>query len=68
MLPSGLGGRPYDDPVSSTLAGPVREVDLAYGRGRRSACILVCDITRPVPNGRLLRPLITTLLAAETSV
>ncbi|WP_375433257.1 hypothetical protein [uncultured Friedmanniella sp.] len=54
--------------MSSTLAGPVREVDLAYGRGRRSACILICDITRPVPNGRLLRPLITALLAAETSV
>ena len=27
-------------------------------RGRRSACILICDITRPVPNRLFLRPLI----------
>ena len=35
--------------------------DLA--RGRRSACILICDITRPVPNHRFLRPMIETMLA-----
>jgi nickel-dependent lactate racemase len=29
-------------------------------RGRRNACILVCDVTRPVPN-RLLPPLLRTL-------
>jgi nickel-dependent lactate racemase len=33
-------------------------------RGASTACILVCDITRPVPNGLLLRPLITRLLDA----
>jgi nickel-dependent lactate racemase len=33
-------------------------------RGRRSACILVCDITRPVPNRLFLRPIIETLLQA----
>lgn len=33
-------------------------------RNRRSACILVCDITRPVPNRLFLRPLIEGLLAA----
>lgn len=33
-------------------------------RRRRSACILICDVTRPVPNGLLLRPIIETLLAA----
>jgi nickel-dependent lactate racemase len=33
----------------------------AEARGARTACILVCDITRPVPNGLLLRPLITRL-------
>ena len=33
-------------------------------RGRRSACILICDITRPVPNGLFLRPMIETLVAS----
>lgn len=33
-------------------------------RDCRSACILVCDITRPVPNGLFLRPLIERLIAA----
>ncbi len=27
-----------------------------------SACILICDITRPVPNGLFLRPLVEKLL------
>jgi len=30
-------------------------------RGRRNACILVCDITRPVPNRVILPPLLRTL-------
>ena len=29
----------------------------------RSACILICDITRPVPNGLFLRPMIERLMA-----
>lgn len=33
-------------------------------RDCRTACILVCDITRPVPNGLFLRPLIEQLIAA----
>ena len=32
--------------------------------GKRSVCILICDVTRPVPNGLFLRPLIETLLRA----
>ena len=32
--------------------------------GRKDACILICDITRPVPNGLILPPLIDTLLTA----
>jgi nickel-dependent lactate racemase len=31
-------------------------------KGCRSACILVCDVTRPVPNGLVLPPLIGGLL------
>lgn len=30
----------------------------------RSACIVICDITRPVPNGLFLPPLIATLIQA----
>jgi nickel-dependent lactate racemase len=41
-------------------ARPFREL----ARGRRSACILICDITRPVPNHLFLRPMIEDLLAA----
>ncbi len=33
-------------------------------RGKQSACVLICDITRPVPNGVLLPPIIETLIAA----
>jgi nickel-dependent lactate racemase len=31
--------------------------------GKRSACILICDITRPVPNRLFLRPMIEDLMA-----
>ncbi len=55
------------------LADPRSEVEhcLLHGlvpapalRGARSACILICDVTRPVPNGLFLRPLIERLMAA----
>lgn len=36
-------------------------------RGCRSACILVCDITRPVPNGFVLPPLVRGLLDSGLS-
>lgn len=51
--------------VRQALAAPVGCASLAeLARGAHSACILVCDITRPVPNGLFLRPLVETLLAA----
>ncbi len=37
---------------------PLREL----AKGKRSACILICDITRPVPNGVILPVLIRTLM------
>lgn len=44
---------------------PLREL----ARTRKTACILICDITRPVPHGLLLPPLVAELraggLAAE---
>ena len=39
--------------------------DLAAGR--RSACILICDITRPVPNARFLKTLIREILRGGIS-
>jgi nickel-dependent lactate racemase len=51
--------------VRDALAHPVEAP--AYDslvQGRRSACILICDITRPVPNHLFLRPLIEGMLAA----
>ena len=51
--------------VRNALAHPVGAT--AYSslvRGRKSACILICDITRPVPNHLFLRPLIEGMLAA----
>lgn len=49
--------RAFDHPVGSP---PLREL----AKGRNSACILVCDITRPVPNRLFLRPMIETMLEA----
>ncbi len=51
--------------VRTALARPTGLPPLeAFARGRDSACILICDITRPVPNGLLLRPLVESLAAA----
>ena len=51
--------------VRRALAEPVGCASLAaLAKGRRTACILVCDITRPVPNGLLLRPAIEALMGA----
>ncbi len=51
--------------VTAAFASPVDSRPLAaLAQGARSACILICDITRPVPNGLILPPLIRTLLAS----
>ena len=51
--------------VARALSEPVGVPTLAaLARGKRSACILICDITRPVPNGLFLGPLIRGLLEA----
>ncbi len=59
---------PIADPdraVREALEHPVGVEPLSrLARGKRNACILVCDITRPVPNGTLLPPLLETLNAA----
>ena len=51
--------------VRAALAAPVGARPLAEEvRGANSACILVCDITRPVPNGLFLPLLVRALLDA----
>jgi nickel-dependent lactate racemase len=56
---------PLSDPeaaVADALAHPVGTPPLAeIARGRRNACVLVCDVTRPVPNRLLLPPLLRIL-------
>jgi nickel-dependent lactate racemase len=56
---------PLDDPEAAVSASlevptgsrPLREI----AAGKKTACILVCDITRPVPNPLILRPVLKTL-------
>ena len=51
--------------IRTALADPVAAPPLSeLARGRRCACILICDITRPVPNRLFLRPMIETMLAS----
>ena len=51
--------------VREALARPTGAPPLAeLARGKESACILICDITRPVPNGLFLPILVEQLLAA----
>jgi nickel-dependent lactate racemase len=51
--------------VRRALAAPVEARPLAEeARGAGSACIAICDLTRPVPNGLLLGPIVRELLAA----
>src|SRR4051812_29931602 len=48
--------------IADALAHPIGSPPLAeVARGRKDACILVCDITRPVPNRLILPPLLRTL-------
>lgn len=56
---------PLADPegvIARVLAAPTGSPPLAeIARGRKSACILVCDITRPVPNRLILPPMLRIL-------
>jgi nickel-dependent lactate racemase len=59
---------PLADPeaaLESALAAPIGTPPLAeLARGKKTACVVVCDITRPVPNKLILPPLLRTLEAA----
>lgn len=53
---------PLADPqaaIAAAIANPIGTPPLAeLARGKRSACIVICDITRPVPNKLILPPLL----------
>ncbi|MGQ0675710.1 MAG: nickel-dependent lactate racemase [Rhodospirillales bacterium] len=51
--------------MRAALADPVAAPALKeIARGRKSCCVLICDITRPVPNGVILPILLRELLDA----
>jgi len=56
---------PLPDPVAAfqkVLEQPTGTPPLAeLARGRKDACIVICDITRPVPNEMMLRPMLQIL-------
>jgi nickel-dependent lactate racemase len=59
---------PLADPegaLHEALGNPIGTRPLAdLARGKKSACVVVCDITRPVPNKLLLPPILKTIEAA----
>ena len=59
---------PLPDPaaaVRDTLLTPTGSPPLAeLARGKKTACVLICDVTRPVPNELLLGEILPTLEAA----
>jgi len=59
---------PLDDPegsVRAALEKPIGAPALRrIAQGRKDACILICDITRPVPNQTILRPMLEVLAEA----
>jgi nickel-dependent lactate racemase len=54
-----------DDPdraIRGALEDPTESASLAtLARGRKNACVVICDVTRPVPNATLLPPILATL-------
>src|SRR5262245_28034064 len=59
---------PLADPtaaIEQAIAKPIAARPLAeIAKGRKNACILVCDITRPVPNKLILPVVLRTIEAA----
>ncbi len=59
---------PLDEPeaaLKEVLDEPIGSRSLAeLAQGRRNACILICDVTRPVPNALMLPPILRVLEAS----
>ena len=70
QIPDSVSTTVIRKPDMPLLADPTKAVAssltnvTSVARACRSACILVCDVTRPVPNGLFLRALIDRLLSA----
>jgi nickel-dependent lactate racemase len=48
--------------VSQSLRDPIRSKPLAaIARGKKSACVVISDVTRPAPNPLILPPILQTL-------
>lgn len=67
-----LGYRPAqpladpDGEIQERLVHPIGSPPLAeLARSRTSACVAICDVTRPVPNAVLLPPILRTLEEAR---
>lgn len=60
--------QPLSDPetrLRELLRNPIGSQPLAeLAQGKKTACILICDITRPVPNRVLLPPILETIESA----
>lgn len=53
------------DSVASALSAPIETLPLAQlAQGKKTACLVICDITRPVPNSEVLPVVIGTLEGA----
>ncbi|HVN25794.1 MAG TPA: lactate racemase domain-containing protein, partial [Syntrophorhabdales bacterium] len=51
--------------IADTIARPVESAPLsAIAKGRKNACVVISDITRPAPNGLILPPILQTIEAA----
>ena len=49
--------------AESTLSNPIVSAVLKnHAKNAKTACILICDITRPVPNSLILGPIIRKLM------
>ena len=52
--------------IGEALAHPIGTPSLVeVARGQRDACIVICDITRPVPNSTLLPPILAALSSTD---
>jgi lactate racemase len=60
--------KPLPDPekvLEAALSKPIGSKPLSeLAKGKKNACIVICDITRPVPNKMILPPVLRTLEAA----
>jgi nickel-dependent lactate racemase len=54
-----------DRAIREALENPIESPSLSeIAHTKKNACILICDITRPVPNGTILPPLVDSLVGS----